>query len=146
MRGSKQAQLAPFQRQQLFFDRQTAAVSGEFAIAADHAMTRDHDGDWIGAVGKTYGSRSFRISDSPRQFAVGNCLAVRNVAKAPPDFELEWRALGRELQIEVFQLSSEISFELADGFAVRSAVFYPGRLRLGRVSSFHKHDFTETAV
>jgi hypothetical protein len=49
--SSEKNELTSLQSEQFFFDRQTAAVSGEFAIAPDHAMTRNHDGDWIGAVG-----------------------------------------------------------------------------------------------
>ena len=41
------------QRQQTFLDRQPAAVAGELAVAADHAMTGNDDRQGVAAVGET---------------------------------------------------------------------------------------------
>ena len=49
--GSQQSQLAALQRQQLLLDGQSAAVAGEFPIAADYAVTGDHNRNWIGSIG-----------------------------------------------------------------------------------------------
>ena len=68
------------QREQFFFDGQATSVAGELSIAADHAMTRDHDGNRIGAVGQAYCPRSVRIAQTSGEFAIGNCFAVRESA------------------------------------------------------------------
>ena len=86
-------------------------------------ITRWHGittGNRVGAIGKTDGSARFGISDSDSELAVGDSRAIRDFAEIAPNFQLERSALGRELQIEFFQLSSEISLQLADSFPERA--------------------------
>src|SRR5580704_9760549 len=101
-------------------------------------MARDHDRNWVGAIGEAHGSGCFGIPDSVSQFPVGDSFSIGNIAKAAPNSQLERRSLGRELQVEAFQFSPEIGLELLDRTAERSAIFFPERFRLGRVTSVHE--------
>jgi SAM-dependent methyltransferase len=51
--GVEQPARTALQRQQTFLDRQPAAVAGELAVAADHAMTGNDDRQGVAAVGET---------------------------------------------------------------------------------------------
>jgi SAM-dependent methyltransferase len=52
-RGVEQPSRTALQRQQSFLDRQPAAVAGELAVTADHAMTGNDDRQGVAAVGET---------------------------------------------------------------------------------------------
>src|SRR5450755_4694879 len=119
---SEQPQLTAFQGKQFFFDGKTAAVSGEFAVAANHTMTGNHDGNRIRAIGQPHGARGFGIADTLRQFSVRNCFAEGNFTQISPDGLLERRALRGEGKIEGFELTGKIGMELIDGLLHGSRV------------------------
>jgi len=146
MTGSEQAKLAAFEGEELFLDRQAAAVAGEFAVAADDAMAGDDDGDGIGSIGEADGARGFGIADAAGEFAVGDGLAVGNVAEQLPDFLLKGRALGSEREVEGFEFTAEVGAELADGFLEWSGVFAPYGLGEGRALSVWEEDVAEAGV
>src|SRR5580658_2149284 len=125
----QKAQLAAFQRQQLFFDWQAAAEAGQIAVAANDAMARDNNRNRIRTVRKSHRAGRRRIADSLRQLPVADGFSVRNFLQVAPDQKLKVGAVESERQIEVFELSVEIRIELANHFLERSFVLYPIRFR-----------------
>ncbi len=47
-----------------------AAIAGKARVRADEPMARNHDGDWVRAVGKADGANRFRASQLLRQCAI----------------------------------------------------------------------------
>src|ERR1700730_14270369 len=74
------------------FALDAAAVAGERAIGADHAMTRHHHADGIGPVGKADGPNGFVISGLRRERAVAKGLPRRDPGERGPYGALERRA------------------------------------------------------
>jgi hypothetical protein len=70
-------------------------------------MARNDDRDRIGAIGASHCARGVGRSDAPREFAVRDGLAIRNVAQLAPDALMEGRAFGRERKIELSQFARE---------------------------------------
>ncbi len=88
-------------------------------------MARNNNRDRVRAIGEADGARGVGVADAAGEFAVRNSFAVRDFAKAVPNFLLKFCACGREGQVEVFQLAGEISAKLADGLPQPSRIFLP---------------------
>src|SRR5712692_6645055 len=112
---SQQVQLAAFEGEKFFLDGQPAAVSGELAVRSNDAMAGNDDRNGIGTVCQAHGARGVRVADASGQLAVGDGLAVGDLAKLLPDSLLKGGALGREREVKGFKVSGEIGAELANG-------------------------------
>ncbi len=66
-----------------------AAIAGKAGIRADDPMARNHDGDWVRAVGKPDGANRFRASELLRQCAIRERRPWTNFPKRCPDFTLK---------------------------------------------------------
>ena len=102
---------------------QTTGVACELAVGADHAVTRNHDGNGVFPVGTTYGANGFRVANRCSDVAITSGFAVRNLKKRVPDAALERRTLGREVEGKRLAFAFEVLVQLscADvecGFAV----------------------------
>src|SRR5581483_8899871 len=130
----QQLQLAAFQGQQFLFDRQAAAITGQFAVTPDYPVTRNDDGNGIRTVRQSHRARRIGISDAPGKFPVRNGFAIRNLAQTFPDFQLETGALRRESYVEILQCASKVGLQLANGFPERLGILFPGRIRFRRMA------------
>src|SRR5579883_86182 len=96
-------------REQPALSVQAGGVAGEGAVGAHDAVTRDDDGDRVGAGGGADGADGGRAPDAPRDLAVRARLAVRDVAQRAPDGELEGRAARGDRQVvDRARLSGEV--------------------------------------
>jgi hypothetical protein len=70
-------------------------------------------------------------TDLGREFAIGPGFAVGDVAERAPDREMEFRALGREGQVEFAQIAGEVGSDLFGGAAKDRGIVgrAPGRPR-----------------
>src|SRR5690242_19875320 len=73
-----------FMRQEPTLAFDAAAIAGERAVGADHAMAGHDDADGVGAVGKADGPDRLGPADAPRQLAVGERAAARDLAQRAP--------------------------------------------------------------
>ena len=71
-----------------------AAVAGQRAIGADHAMAGYDDGDGIGTIGRADCPDSGRMTDPLCEPAVRRCRTAGDLAQRLPDFALKGRAAG----------------------------------------------------
>ncbi len=102
--GSEQIAVchAVFKREQESLDRQAATKTGEAAVAADHAMTGQHDWQRIATIGGTYRARTAcGLLDAPRELAVADGDAVGYPSELMPDRKLKRRAQRMQRQIEL---------------------------------------------
>src|SRR5206468_6652373 len=60
---------------------ETTSVAGEAAVRTDHAMAGDDDRDRVPAVGGADGAHRARPPDLPRERAVGDGLAERDLSE-----------------------------------------------------------------
>ena len=74
-------------------------ISGQLTVAADHAMTRHRDGDWIGRARAGHGSYCSGIADRACDLGIAASLAAGNLAKLLPHFLLEGG--GADIEREV---------------------------------------------
>ena len=63
-----------------------------------------------------------------------------------PYCELKWSAFGRELQIEVFEVSGEIGLKLVDGLGVRGAVLFPRRIWVRWVPAVYEKNLPQAGI
>src|SRR5882672_2064702 len=129
----QQSQLSSLQGEQLFLDRQAAAISGQLAIAADHPMAGNDNGDRVGPVRQSHGARSLRISTAISQLAVGNGFSVGNFAEKLPYFELEGSTHRGERKIEGGEFADKVRLKLAHRIGQRHSVLAPFRIGLHRL-------------
>ena len=92
-------------------------------------MTRDDDGDRIGAAGPADGAR--RTAECAGEIAIGPCFAVGNSGHGGPDLALAGRACGCERQVEVLQPAVEIGVYLLACLRQQSVVTAGARDRTG---------------
>src|SRR5216684_8375267 len=85
----QQTQLLAFEFQKFLLCGEAAAKTREAAVAADHAMARNDDGDGIAAVRQADGTDSLGIADALSELQVGNRLSVRNPTQRIPDSQLK---------------------------------------------------------
>src|SRR4051794_18186970 len=84
---------------------QAAGVPGQGAVRADHAVARRDDRDRVAAVGAADGAGDAR--QLAGELAVGDRLAVRDLAQPRPDGALERRAALGQRQVERGALAGE---------------------------------------
>ena len=75
---------------------QSAGVSDESFVAADHTVAWNNDGDWIASVRQSDGPTGPGITNGRCDFSVGGGFAPWNVAQSIPDGLLKWRSHGSE--------------------------------------------------
>src|SRR5690349_21493231 len=92
--------------------RQAAAVAGQRAVRADHAMARHDDADRVAAVRQADGARTVRAADALGQLAVALGRAIRNVEQRAPHALLEFGADRVERDREAAQLAGEVRAQL----------------------------------
>ena len=83
-----------FGPEQAPFHGQAAAETANRAVASDHAMARDNNGNWIRAAGRTDGARGSGFANLLRNPTVGARLAARDRSQRAPDGPLESCARG----------------------------------------------------
>jgi hypothetical protein len=143
--ASQQAQLAALEGEQFLFRGQAAAVTGELAVAANHAMAGDHNWNRVRAVRQAHCARGVGMADVASDLAVRKRFAVRNVAEPSPDLELKRRSLWGQRKSEALQLSREIGGKLADGFLERSPILVPDRIGPHDALSLQEQDLPQPA-
>src|SRR3954447_1148457 len=97
--------------EQCALGRQAAGVARQRPVGADHAMARRDDRDRVAAVGAA--DRSRHAAQLPRELAVGDRLAVRDLAQPRPDGALEGGAVVGQREVESGALAGEVLVELA---------------------------------
>ena len=112
-----------FQGEQGPFVLQPAGVTCELTVSADHAVTRNHDGNGVFPVGTTYGANGFRVANRCSDVAITSGFTVRNLKKRVPDAALERRTLGREVEGKRLAFAFKVLVQLSCavvvcGFAV----------------------------
>src|SRR6266702_8491475 len=125
----QQTQLLVFEFEKHFLCGEATAKSCEAAVAADHAMARNNDGNGIAPVRQTHRAHGFGIPDALRQVSVGNRFSVGNGAQGLPNAKLKIRPFQRQREIELLQFTAEISLQLADDFRKRRLVLLPAGSR-----------------
>src|SRR3954452_8908411 len=111
--GSHQRRAPGLEVEQRPLGRQPAAVAGERAVGADHAVARHDDRDRVLAVGGADGAERGRVPDLAGDLAVGGGLPVRDLQQRIPDQALERRALGPQRDVELRARAREVLGELA---------------------------------
>ena len=81
-----------FQRKKTAFGGISAAIARDGTIRADDAVTRNDDGKRIGAHSTAHRPNSFRRVQLPRNFPIGNRLAVWNFGECVPNMRLKLAA------------------------------------------------------
>src|SRR5438034_9051369 len=97
--------------QEQSFAPKPAAVAGKAAVLADDAMARNQNANTIHAIGPRDGSLRRRLADAPRQFVIGNRLAVRNQSQLTPNFFLEGGSSRDERERELTLLAFKVAGE-----------------------------------
>ena len=105
----------------------TAAVAGERAVRADHAVARDQDRDGVCAVRRAGGADRRRAPDAPGELRVRDRLAVADALQLVPDALLERRAARRDRQVERPAPAGEVLGELHARGAERGGVAHASR-------------------
>src|SRR5439155_25593976 len=80
-----------FVMEQPFLPMKAAAVACEPSVRADHAMAGEHQGDGVGAVGRTDRAHGGRTSDCARKIGVGPGSSGGDLAQLEPHVALEVR-------------------------------------------------------
>lgn len=108
-----------FEAQERDLRGQTATEAGQASANAHHAVTRDHDGDGIGADGLTDGPREARPSHRVRELTVRDHVSVIHGEQPLVDLPLEVRGDPGEVQLEIEAraLPGEVLMQLVEGTA-----------------------------
>src|SRR5918994_2772204 len=109
-----------------------AAVAGEGAVRADHAVARHDDRDRVAAVGEADGADLARVAERERERAVGGRLAIRDAEQQVPDAALEGGPGGAQLELELRALAGEVLGELAGRLGERLRVVLPDGVEVER--------------
>jgi hypothetical protein len=118
----------PFVRQQPALDRQSAAVTHQVAVAANHAVAGQDDRKRIGAVGSADRAHRAWAADPLGDVFVAYGFAVGNHQQRAPDFKLKRGARRVQRQIKLRARAGEIFVQLVR----RGAQFGFAGLRAGR--------------
>ena len=110
---------------------EAAAVAGQRAVGADHAVAGDDDRDRVAVVGAADRARRGGLADRARDVAVAGGLAERDPEQRRPDRLLERGPPGRQPQIEARALAREVLLQLDDRRAQAAIVPGPVRARRG---------------
>jgi hypothetical protein len=95
---------------------QSTSVACQGSVRTDDAVARHDDGDGIGAIGYTYGADGFWPVEFRGELAIADCAADTDAAQGCPDFPLERRASGFNLEsVDRVEVSIEVRFECAAG-------------------------------
>src|SRR5215472_14510634 len=78
------------------------AVAGKSAIAPDHTMTRDSQGNCVGRAGVRDGTDCVRVANAGGQRSVSNLVADPNTEHGAPDAPLKGCSANIERQLEPF--------------------------------------------
>jgi hypothetical protein len=73
---------------------QTTRIAAQLAIAADEAVTGNHNRNWIPAIGMPHSASSLRYPQALCKLPIGQCRAKRYVLECLPDALLKRRAWG----------------------------------------------------
>src|SRR3954451_17644979 len=106
--------------EQCALGRQAAGVARQRPVGADHAMARRDDRDRVAAVGAA--DRSRHAAQLARELAVGDRLALRDLAQPRPDGALELGAVLGQREVERGAFAGEVLVELALHFGERAVV------------------------
>ena len=110
------------QCQQSAFQGKSSGITDKPAVGSDDPVAWNDDGNGIPMTGQSDGAHS----DGNCDFPVGGGLSVWNFQEALPDPFHEWRSLRIKRQVEVFSFSSEIFFQLAEGFLQKRRLRFRG--------------------
>src|SRR6478752_1821760 len=87
-----------FALEQLALALDTPTVTGEVAVGAHHAMTRDRDGQAIGRAGAGHGAHGPRRANAPGELGIRESLPGSDASQRLPDAFLKCRAADVERQ------------------------------------------------
>ena len=99
------------------FDRKASGVTCQVAVSADHSVTGNHDGQWIGALCSTHGPHGVRITQFTRNILITGGAAERDVCNPLPHRELERRPCRLDRKRKSGKPAGEVRFYLSGGFA-----------------------------
>src|SRR6266496_388445 len=98
--------------EQPFLAPQTAAVSAQGAVSADHAVTRDDNADHVRAVRAANCSTRVFISQALRHPGIRACFAYGNRLQNLPSPQLKRRTNRRQWNIELQIFTREVIGQL----------------------------------
>ena len=105
---------------------EAAAEADEAAVAADDAVARHDDRQWVAPVRRADRPGLAVVAEAAGLLAVADRLAVRDRRQPPPRLQLERRAERSQRQVERLTVAVEVLAELR------------GRRRRGRARSGHR--------
>src|SRR5215475_4026177 len=102
-----------------------AAVAGQAAVRADHAVAGHDQRHGVAAVRRSYRAGAVGAADLLGDLAIAAGLAVRDRQQRVPDVLLELGAAHVELDVELDALAREVLVELLDHIRERLACIAP---------------------
>src|SRR5690606_37323464 len=102
--------------QQCLFGGQSTTEPRQLASAADDAVTRNDDGNWIPAIGCAYRSPCLRVSKLAGNLAITASGTIGNAAQSIPYPLLEVGPQRRQRQVEVLEFAGKIGIKLTPDF------------------------------
>src|SRR5687768_12637346 len=96
-------------------------------------MTRDDDGDRIGAVGHAYSADGFQVIDSPGEFEITDRFAVRDASQFLPHAVLKLRTRECDRCRKLLQPPGEILIQFLTNILEHTLrIRLPRRIDLAR--------------
>ena len=81
-------------------------------VGGDYAVAGDDDDDGIGTASRGDCARGSGVTDASSQFAIGDCVAIRDSHHGLPHIALKGCADGVDRQVKFGQLSGKIALQL----------------------------------
>src|SRR5262249_18831006 len=122
---SEQRQLAAFEFQQPFLQRESASKPGQIPVIPNDAMARNDDRNRICAVRRSHGTNRPRLADPSSEILVRNRCAVRNILQLFPNRLLKIRSFRDQRQRKSLAVAREILAQLPDDVIEKRTVFGP---------------------
>jgi hypothetical protein len=111
-------------------------------IATNQAVTGNHDGKRIPAIGMAYRPCCLRHSQALRQLPIGQGCAKRNALEFLPDALLKRRAWWGERQCKKLTLALKVFLELVCRTVQQPVVLLPrGRWLYGSIAPLEVHAY-----
>ena len=112
-------------KQQPALPADPAAVSGKTPISADDSVARNHNGNWVCAVGQANRTDGFRAAQLSRQRPITQRGSGFDRSECRPNLALKRRASGRDgNRIDRIEIAQEILAERPPNCRRCGAIFY----------------------
>lgn len=102
----------------LHFCAEPPRKTGKRTIRTNHAVTRNHDGDGVFAIGCPHGAAGFGVADGGGDGEVARRFPKGNVSECLPNLLLKGRARRGDSKLELPPLTRKVFFELLTGLAM----------------------------